>query len=82
MRLWNPKDKTDMVDIALGLHVIRFEWEKDYMHVLLGLGEGGLGRCLIITWWYRDGYGKVNEDAMWVRLLGLPIEYLGMMSLN
>ncbi|XP_031090973.1 uncharacterized protein LOC115995944 [Ipomoea triloba] len=78
LRLWNPAGKTEFIDVGSGWFILRFQLQSDCMHVLVDGPWKLFDQYVVAQRWkpkFDASMAKVERMAVWVRVLGLPIEY-------
>ncbi|XP_019198981.1 PREDICTED: uncharacterized protein LOC109192732 [Ipomoea nil] len=78
LRIWNPEGKTEIIDVGFGWYIVRFNLQKDCLHVLVD-GPWKLFDQYVVAQRWRPNFdpanAKVERMAVWVRLSGLPVEF-------
>ena len=76
--MWKPSGKIDCIDLGYGFFLIKFSLKEDHARVLKGGPWFVGGHYLSIRGWepnFRLEAANLSSVAVWVRLLGFPIEY-------
>ena len=76
--MWKPSGKMDCIDLGYGFFLIKLSLKEDHARVLKGGPWFVGGHYLSIRGWepnFRPENKNLSYVAVWVRLLGLPIEY-------
>ncbi|XP_057418503.1 uncharacterized protein LOC130712715 [Lotus japonicus] len=78
--LWQPLGSMEIIDLAHGYFVVRFNNLEDYQHVFDGGPWVILGHCLVVQQWkpeFIPATAEPGKVAVWIRIPDFPVEYYG-----
>ncbi|KAI9104196.1 hypothetical protein K1719_023032 [Acacia pycnantha] len=75
--LWKAKGSYQLIDIAGGFYMAKFDLEEDYTHALTGGPWVVFGAYLTVQPWSMDfdAHSSISKVVAWVRIPGLSFRY-------
>ncbi|PRQ53919.1 putative transcription factor interactor and regulator CCHC(Zn) family [Rosa chinensis] len=77
-RKWNPQGPWQLIDLPYDFYIVKFTLESDLNVALCGGPWILAGQTLVVQKWrpeFDPTNEKINNMAVWVRILGLPVRY-------